>query len=214
MKEIKRLGGATPVLRGPDHNVTSAVPHQAPTEPFVSNMDRHRQRFMSGKLMLRELTYTVQLDQNPNALVLPRLRLEVRDDLPVWVPPRRRRRKRINPLPNLSRRRFLVTKKLARWMRKIVELLAGERRHLRVLMVQDAEAAPLEWEGKCESCGMTFSVKGIWSAPERMPELGGQAFLRECNAPDEAILTRVMMPRPGVKARRRWLRIPRIAPPR
>lgn len=214
MKEIKRLGGDTPALRGPDHNVTPPVSHQAPTEPFVSNMDRHRQRFMGGKLALRELTYQVQLDQNPDRLVLPRLRLEVRDDLPVWVPPRRRRRKRRQVLPNLSRHKYLVTKKLARWMKRIVELLAGERRHMRVLMVQDAEAAPLEWEGKCESCGATFSVKGIWSVPDRLPELGGRAFLRDCDAPDEAILTRVMMPRPGLKTTRKWLRVRRIAPPR
>jgi hypothetical protein len=34
------------------------------------------------------------------------------------------------------------------------------------------------------------------------------------DAPDEAILTRVMMPRPGLKTTREWLRVRRIAPPR
>jgi len=177
-------------------------------------VDKHRQRFTGGKLMLRELTYLVQLDQNPDEIVLPHLRLEIRDDLPVWVPPRRRRRKRRRILPHLSHKKFLVTRKLKWWMGRIVELLAGERRHMRVLMVQDTEAAPLEWEGKCESCGATFSVKGIWSDADRLPELGGSAFLRECDAPDETILARVMVPRPGLKTRRKWLRVRRIAHPR
>lgn len=214
MKKIKRLDGATPPHSPAIPGVTSPVSHQAPTGPFVAQVDRNRQRYTGGKLLLRELTYMVQLDQHPGEVVLPHLRLEVLDDLPVWVPPRRRRRVRRRILPDLSRKKFLATRKLKRWMRQVVELLAGERRHMRVLMVQDTEAAPLEWEGKCESCGATFSVKGIWTDPDRLPELGGRAFLRDCDAPDEAILTRVMVPRPGVKTTRKWVRIPRIAPRR
>lgn len=212
MSKIKTLGGPTHTPPPTGDDTQSLVSPPAPTAPFVSLRDRHRQKFTGGKLMMRELIYQVQLDENKEEFVLPRLRLEVRDDLPAWVPPRRRRRRRRSILPDLSRHKFLATRKLKQWMLRVVQLLAGERRHMRVLMVQDPEAKPLEWEGRCESCGATFSVKGYWTAPDRLPELGGSAFLRECDAPDEAILTRVMVPRPGVKTTRKWLRIRRIGP--
>jgi hypothetical protein len=176
-------------------------------------VDKHRQRFHGGKLFLRELTYAIQLDQAEDKLVLPRLRLEVRDDLPTWVPPRRRRRPRRSPIPNLSRKKYLHSVQLKQWMKRIIEILAGERQHMRVLLVQDPEAAPLEWEGQCETCGATFSVRGIWSDRDRLPDLGGTAFLDNCGAPDRAILERVIIPRKSPQ-RRNWLRIKRIAPRR
>jgi hypothetical protein len=212
IKKIYRDGVGPPLPPEDSTRETPVLP-TAEVSPFVANMDRHRARFTGGKLFLRELTYAIHLSYTKDQVVLPHLRLEVHDDLPVWTPPRVRRRRKKSPIPGLSRKQYLDTLKLKRWMRRLIAVLAGERLHLRVLMVQGVDDAPLSWYGRCESCGATFEVHGVWADLRRLPVMGGSAFIEECGAPDREILERVIVPRTRPK-RQNWLRLRRIAPAR
>lgn len=215
MKEKKRKNG--------DHE----IPHPYPTAdwnqitPFIpsgegdgtiANVDRHRARFSGGRLFLRNLTYEVQLEAVDGKLVLPHLRLEVLHDPPAWLPPKRRRRKRPSPIPSLTRRQYYQSRRFRERFRTMVEILAGSRQHMKLELIQDPEDAPLSWEGRCVSCGATLWVKGKWSDPDALPIFGGAAFMNDCASPDTAVLTRVVVPRKGVKSKFSWFKIPKIAP--
>jgi hypothetical protein len=213
IKKPNRDGAPTPPPAGTKTNMPVLPSGDDPI--LISNVDRHRRRFTGGQLFLRELTYAVQLDEDADRIVLPRLRLQVLDNPPSWLPPRKRKRKRKSPFPSISTKKYLHSYRLRKWMRSLVEIIAGERRHLRVTMVQDPESAPLEWDGRCDSCGSTFWVRGRWSdSPGSLPTIGGMAFMQDCGTPDAAILTKIIRRRGTPHRRGGWLRIRKIAPPK
>lgn len=216
MKTPKRTtgeSGASDTGRGSPWNEMSELLPLKPGEQLIANVDRHRRRFSGGRLFLRELTYAVQLDEAKDELVLPHVRLQVLHDPPSWLPPTRRRRKRrTSPIPGLTRRQYYQSRRFRDRFRTMIEILAGSRMHMKIELVQDPTDAPLTWEGRCESCGADLWVQGKWSDPLALPVFGGRAFMEDCTAPDDTILTRVIVPRKEAASRFSWFRIKKIGP--
>ncbi|TXH19727.1 MAG: hypothetical protein E6R03_00160 [Hyphomicrobiaceae bacterium] len=188
-----------------------------PPEVVATSADKRYANRSGGKLFMRELMYRVRTNDG-ETILLPKVKLEVLERMPSWLPRRRRRRKRKASVPqaygDLSYMRYMKSRRLYEWFRPVVELVVGLRGHREVTLVRLPEHEPLEWEGRCDACGALLRVEGTWTGVDavRLPDVSGAAFMDNCTAlaplpsPEIRPTTRVQV------SRTRFRLIPRPAP--